>query len=763
MTPVYLSGCHHEPLLSYLKALGIFRLVSEQADPDARLAWRDDRPVLYTTLGADKLVDFFMRRYEPTPIVVPWSGDDFFTIKVEGPTAEERLSKTPAGSGVITAFMHTTTPRLRNYRLTIEEISGTMQRLGMQRQKPPKGKDGKTKAAQLSIPGRKLSSQQCKNLLTTNLRAWLPDEVIRWLDVAMTLDADAGKAVFNPLLGSGGGSDGNTHFSDNFMQNLWDVLPEFGEQRKGPNPVDPVALLRNSLFGTGTAGLLPGRTSALFDSGAVGGPNATQGMNREAITNPWNFILGLEGALCLAGAVSRRLDAGWSAGAFPFTVRSRAAGSSTFGADKESGQWEVWLPLWTRTISLAELTFLFAEGRAEIGRKPARDGVDFARAVASFGVDRGIDAFIRYAIVKGRIGGENYNTAAALGQYAVSPQTGADLLTELDGWLGQVRRACDREDAPARYRSAMRRLDNAIMEYCRHGGNARFADVLGALGVMEREMGRTGKKPGQVGVENNQVSPAPLLSWRWLQAADDGSVEFRLATALASIQPAGGALGPLRVHLEPIEADQKQWDEGSKKVVWSAGSLERNLAAVLERRMMEAERAGIDAPPLEAKRTATPGDAAAFLAGAVDEQRLEDLLWGALLINWGAMNSYRPSIRADALSCLPRVYILLKLLFLPSSEGLRTEGGRPVWPDATILAALRSGDVSRAAELGASRIHASGYTPLVSREAWGNAISPTRLAAALLIPLALPPSPAGTGHPRAMMELVLRNLTREDR
>jgi CRISPR-associated protein Csx17 len=760
MNSIRLSGCHPEPLLSYLKALGVFRLVAEQVDPDARAAWKDDAFMLYTSVDVDELIRFFNLQYEPTPIVVPWSGDDFFVAK--GAKAEKNAKKTPAGASVIAAFLDATTPRLQNYRLTINEINTTMERLGLVRVKATTDKDGKSKAAQLQIPGKTLTSQQCKNLLTANLRAWLPDEVIRWLDVAMALDASGDKAIFNPLLGSGGGSDGNTHFSDNFMQNLWDVLPEFDSQRKYPNQIDSTALLRGSLFGSATTGLLSGRTSSLFDSGAVGGPNATQGMNREALTNPWNFILGMEGALCLAGAASRRMNANRSAGAFPFAVRSRSVGSNTFSADKESGQWEIWVPLWSHAITLTELTLLFAEGRAEVKRKPARDGVDFSRAIASLGVDRGIQAFVRYAIVKGRIGGENYNTAAALGQFAVTPRPGADLLNEIDRWLDRARRACDNDKAPARYPSAMRRLDSAIMEYCRYGGNVRFADVLGALGAMERELGHTGKKPGQIGNDQNNVEPVPQLSWRWLQTADDGSVEFRLAVALASIQRASDKLGPLRVHLEPISANQNKWEEGSKTVVWSAGDIAHNLAAVLERRMMEAERANVEYLPLDAKRRVTPADVIAFLAGAVDEQRLEDLLWGALLIDWEKVKPYQPTVDADSFLALPRIYALLKSLFLQGDEALPTASGEPLWPDATILAALRASHVNRAAELATRRLRAAGYTPLVSDEEWSSAVQPVRLAAALLIPLALPSTPAGPRGSLTLARLLFRNPSISD-
>ena len=40
MPEIMLHGCAPEPLMSYLKALGVLRLVAEQADSEAKGAWR---------------------------------------------------------------------------------------------------------------------------------------------------------------------------------------------------------------------------------------------------------------------------------------------------------------------------------------------------------------------------------------------------------------------------------------------------------------------------------------------------------------------------------------------------------------------------------------------------------------------------------------------------------------------------------------------------------------------------------------------------
>ena len=56
MPEIRLDGCTAEPLMSYLKALGVLRIVSEQADPCARACWRDGMFSIETKLDKGGLV-----------------------------------------------------------------------------------------------------------------------------------------------------------------------------------------------------------------------------------------------------------------------------------------------------------------------------------------------------------------------------------------------------------------------------------------------------------------------------------------------------------------------------------------------------------------------------------------------------------------------------------------------------------------------------------------------------------------------------------
>lgn len=751
---VALHGCTPEPLMNYLKSLGVLRLVNEQADPLARGYWGDGVFRLVSTLSSDALLEFFLRRYQPTPIVVPWSGSDFFDV--DRSAAKKTYDKTPTGARVIEAFLGAEKElRLDEYQRAIDAALGAMKKLGI-RKKEQLGKPD-VKAAYL-----------------VGLRNLAGSKVADWIDAAAVIGNE--KATFSSLLGSGGGSDGNTHFSDNFMQNLWEVLPEFDRQRgksgkAKSNHVNEssekqlsLGLLRSALFGEAVRDLAEKRTSSLFDSGAVGGPNATQGMERESLTNPWNFILGLEGALLFAGTVAKRAGSVITGTSFPFQFQFSSTDGDRAALKEQAGR-EIWFPLWEKPATLAEVRVLFGEGRAEIGPRAAVRGVDMARAASSLGVDRGIGAFQRYAIVKGRVGGDNYNTAVSLGRFNVRFRQTVNLLVDADLWLDRFRRACrigQKDEAPARLVSALRRIDGAVFDYCRYGGARHFQSILVALGQTERESMRDG-----AWATKNRVPPLAGLSLEWIVAANDGSIEFEIALALASMHDAEFKLGSLRTNLEPVVVAKKadgsvfaKWAEKDRAVVWNAGDLASNMSAVLARRVMDANRAGCERLPIGSRHAAALEAVAAFIAGEVDDSRVKDLVWGLMLVDANnPMGLPRRDGQIEA-QPLPRTYALLKLLFLPrplvadrGGDGQlrwrysrQDERGIELRPEPTIVPLLRANRIPEACEIAMRRVRASGLVPMPDRAmgshrlgrdwgAPGDVRKGERLAAALLLPI----------------------------
>ena len=70
-----LQGCRTRPIASYLKAIGLLRLLAEQKDPQAKGWWQGENFSIRTILERDELEAFFCDEYAPTPIVAPWNGE----------------------------------------------------------------------------------------------------------------------------------------------------------------------------------------------------------------------------------------------------------------------------------------------------------------------------------------------------------------------------------------------------------------------------------------------------------------------------------------------------------------------------------------------------------------------------------------------------------------------------------------------------------------------------------------------------------------
>jgi len=234
--------------------------------------------------------------------------------------------------------------------------------------------------------------------------------------------------------------------------------------------------------------------------------------------------------------------------------------------------------------------------------------------------------------------------------------------------------------------------------------------------------------------------PLAGLTPRWLQASDDGSVEFRLAAALASIG-ATGKVGPLRANLSPIDPQRNaNWANGSGQRAWAGCDLCGRLAGVLRRRIMDAERLGCERNPLWAELTVAAEDAATLIHGPVDEDMIEALLFGMGLIDWKdasmsgiAADRTREWREAAGEAQVPRSWVLLKYLFLPGPVATAEGDDIVMRSEEAIVPLLCADRVKEACEIAIRRWRASGLRPphiRFERDAAG-----TRLAAALLLPV----------------------------
>lgn len=717
---VRLEGCRPEPLLHYLKAIGVLRVVGEQADPAANGRWQGERFELASELNQESLESFILDEYRPSPVLAPWNKSSGFWPNRWAQTAHK----------AVVAAETADHPRLEAASQTLRTAREILV-----------GEMGLDRAA---------ASDRKEEVLEV-CRSRLPDEAIRWLDAVAVLTREG--ATYPPVLGTGG-NDGRLEFTAKYYRYLRHLIPfafpEEPDNDPGPYRRDRSrGWLQLSLWGSVRGGdeppnLLRDKVGQ-FHPGGVGGPNATTGFEAESLVNPWDLVLGMEGLLLLAGSVSRR--AGAERGGYasvPFTSTATAAGYATASASEEFGhrggnpdtRGELWLPIWSRMAGHREVAHLFAEGRAQLGRRQARTGVEFARAITRLGVDRGITEFRRFGFVQRS--GRNH-LALPLGRFRVRHQPESRLLDEVDPWLRQLRAAC-RRGIPARYESALHEIDHSVLAFCAHGGRRRLQDVLLALGRTEAVLSRARRSF----LGEQRLYPLQGLSTKWIAACDDGSATYRLACAAASLW-AEGEVGSMREYLEPVQFRNGRWhwEERSPRVSWTGSQLPENLAAVLARRTQEGRTdPQLQHLPLRGWHPVAPSDVHRYLEGHVDDERLTQLIWALSAVDWdgkASLSSPDETVPPD----LPRVYALLKLLFL--AEAYETAGGERinVRPEARVLSLLQAQRVPEACRVAMRRLRAHQLRPLGTArrrpgelpEMYLPAAQARRLAGALLFPV----------------------------
>lgn len=692
-----LDGCAPTPLAHYLKALGILRLVAEQADPEARGWWEGGRFFLATNLDEDDLVRFFLEQYEPTPLVSPWNkGSGFFyandpsltPVEMSAAPRFERLRNGIAASRQLLGELSVADQAVRT-------IKAETKHKGMTRaQKEALRNDVGYKKR---LADAEKHFKQLKSEFMPRLRLSWRGPHREWMDAAMVLD-DAGSPQFPALLGTGG-NDGRLDFTNNYYQKLNEVFEL--DSANGLARQDASSWFLNALFGRIVDVYRIGAIGQ-YAPGAIGGANSSVGVDGCSSLNPVDYMLMLEGAVLFTAHATRRFGSTTSSrAAAPFAVGAQGAGYASAGDSDESARGEQWMPLWSQPTTLAELQRLLAEGRAQLGSRSVHDPLDMARAVANLGAARGIVAFQRYGYIERN--GQS-NLAVPLGRFHVPHHVSPRLacLDDLELWLTRLRRAARDKGAPSRLKLVERRLMDALFAVTQHLNEAaRWQTVVMALADVEAVLLNSGKV---------RCGPIPPLRPEWVNAADGGSSEWRLAVAFA-LQAAGfrrdsgGPIDSVRRHWVPVKNQETaavmQGRRGSDDAI-----------ALVVRRLIEASQKGLRTLPLVAAKqaAASPADLAALLAGEVDLDRAvacARVLMAVKGRDWAARP--QPISHSEGGVWPDEGWMAIRLAMLPWP----LPDGRRIGIDPAILRRLESGDAAAAIELALRRLRAAGIQATV--------------------------------------------------
>lgn len=703
LNDISLPGCSPTPLASYLKALGVLRLVSEQADPAARGFWKNEAFVLSTALTKEQLAEFFLTRYAPTPLVDPWNGGSGFL-------------KNDKAAGFLRQFEQSSSPRLTLYQIGAKAARGLCEDLNKAKQaevvikNEPKSLPSAQRDAMRRDPAYKARLAEVQRKFKRLKEAFIPEcrlkwrgPHLEWLEAAVLLDSDL-SPKYPSLLGSGG-NDGNLDFTDNFRQRFLDLFDI--AKPDAPPLANTAALLEHALHGVAVTGT-DAYSIGQYMPGAAGGANSSNGLTGRANVNPWDFVLFMEGAVLFAAAASRRLGAtGVSSASAPFAIRANAIGHASVSEKEKSARGEQWFPLWERPASLREIRSLFSEGRAQLGRTAAREPVDMARAIARLGVARGISAFERYGYIE-RNGQSNF--AVPLGRWKVASQPHQDLLSDLDGHLRRLSREASSDHATASLATVARRLNDAVLAVAADGASpARWQTLLAALS--EADALASALPPAK-----NKFGIVPKLRGGWLTAANDDSVEFRLAVAFASQEG-------VRRHFLPLNKFGNQLDEkGAVNVVCFGHDFVTDAIAFLNRRLIESAKDASRSIGQFAGVFASLADIAAFLQGSLDTGRILSLARALMAVDY--KSAPRP-VSTPEDEPPEDAFALFRFCFAPR----HWQTSIPVRAD--IFRRLASGDLVAASRLAATHLRAHGLIPPL-KLAVGDA---RLLAAALAFPL----------------------------
>lgn len=354
---VELTNCTPETLSGYLKALGVFRLFSEQVR-QVRATWTVQKTFAIDA-NVSEILEFFLYEYKPTPVISPWNGSTGFYPKDNKATLE--------------VFERSRTPRLEEYRKAIAVGKKIVSEMGLKRQ--PTGTD------------------DAKKRLVVDLRNRIPDAALPWMDACIQVsERDSVTNLEYPAILGSGGNDGNFEFSRTFQQQLLEL---FNVDTGEPTESSQMFLVA-SLSDVAVPGLPFSGKIGQFDPVSAGGVNAAPGFEGKSRVNPWDFVLTIEGAIALRASIDSRLDPEFLT---PFAASLSSVGYAS-AAENEKSRGEVWLPLWYRPCRFPELQHRLSQGRIRLGSNPQTGAEMAVDALISPSDRAGIDGFVRFGFLE---------------------------------------------------------------------------------------------------------------------------------------------------------------------------------------------------------------------------------------------------------------------------------------------------------------------------------------------------------------------------
>lgn len=476
--------------------------------------------------------------------------------------------------------------------------------------------------------------------LLESFRDGLPELGALAMDAVLT--SRTARASDNPVFlkrGEAGNSE--------IFRGFWSYFLSFKEKDNSTNKKDNFTnLVRASLF--------PQQSSIWHNEKSPGTPffpdaikTYNNGLGWVVDSFPFNaldYLLAVEGALALRGAAARTLAANSRRfAAFPFVFDSGEDLVDDSNEVKGTAS-SIWLPLWDRAATFAELSSFICDAQARLPGKEARFSAEFARALRAQGVDAGFSGWqeFRFKMKASRV------PWVCTGRYlrATSDRHSLrlnDALAPLDEsrFLDQFEPRYKGNKIDARSPHPIRAsIGSAIEDTVVQPTPGNAMEILFRLYPACGKLAQSKSFRETLRQRATFFDPLPMKQWEHLLAGFD-LPEFRIAQALASIagfskqsngrfsevQPFLGSLLPLSV-----ECGHCRLEENSKQAVWSGTDLGHDLTRVLSRRYLDS--LGDERPAIMSPRSAPLEDVLALLNGELDDHRIARWTEALSLIGW---------------------------------------------------------------------------------------------------------------------------------
>ncbi len=379
--------------------------------------------------------------------------------------------------------------------------------------------------------------------------------------------------------------------------------------------------------------------------------------------HPLDYVLAVEGAFALRGSVARAIGANSKRfAAFPFVFDSGEDMVNKDGEIKSTAS-ALWLPLWNRHTTLAELASFIGDAQARLPGKDARFSAEFVRALHAQGVDAGFSGWQEFRFkMKGSdvpwiTTGRYVGASSAQGDSPETSRANATLLNRalapLDdsSFLDQFRlfrKANGKfdKDGPQRVVFAINTaMETAAHEPTPHHCLALLESIFSACAQMCVSASfRKKLNEGRTGEKTSFFKALPMEECDRLLNPLDSHAEFRIARALASItglQRQGNGdyseAQPMLGSLLPLTRGPSGWylpetGDRTHQDVWKGSDLNYDLAAVLRRRYMDSLKD--EQPALRAVYGAKLDDVLTFLRGELDDRLIARWTEAMSLIGW---------------------------------------------------------------------------------------------------------------------------------